>query len=71
MPRLYEIARGSKIRVELNERGKARKAIITFDHIDGMYSYCTTDKEGVVHLGASTPLNKGKDGIYVIDYDAQ
>jgi len=43
--RLYEVPRYSRIRLpdglELN-----------FDHIDGMYSYCTDDKGIVYHISA-------------------
>lgn len=29
---------------------------------DGMYSFCTTEKGGVVHLGLMQPLKAYKDG---------
>lgn len=35
--------------------------VLFFDHLDGMYSYCTTLDNEVVHLSASatvTPLEK-------------
>ena len=56
--KLYEISKGSKIKVD--------EGIVTFDHIDGMYSYCTCDwvKEGeynVAHLSASTELENEGD----------
>lgn len=35
---------------------------VTVEHLDGMYSYCVTEKGGIVHLSASTPLIKEKDG---------
>lgn len=56
--KLHEIPRGSKIKVE--------EGMITFHHLDGMYSYCTCDwiKEGeynVTHLHALTQLEKEGD----------
>ena len=53
--KLLNLKRGDKIKVE--------EGLITFDHLDGMYSYCTADwiPEGspnVVHLSAVTPLEK-------------
>lgn len=36
-------------------------SVLFFDHLDGMYSYCTTLDHKVVHLSASamvTPLEK-------------
>jgi hypothetical protein len=56
--KLYEISRGSKI---YNKCSDGSKWFI-FDHIDGMYSYCVTEKGGVVHLSAVAPLKKFKDG---------
>jgi len=66
--KLYEIPQGSKIRVTLNS---GKKCFITFQHIDGMYSYCTLedgDPDNVVHLSAMTPLKKLK-GYYKIIED--
>lgn len=55
--KLYEIKRGAKIVVKCSDGSK----YVIFDHIDGMYSYCTTAKGAVVHLGAVTPLKKVKN----------
>jgi len=59
--KLYEIPRGSKIKIE--------EGIITFHYLDGIYSYCTCDwvkdEFNVIHLSASTPLKK-KDKFYEI-----
>lgn len=58
MPKLYDIPQGSKIYVESSDGS----TYITFHHLDGMYSYCTTEKGAVVHLGATCPLEKHRDG---------
>lgn len=63
---LYEIPQESKIMCETNDGS----TFITFHHVDGMYSYCTTEKGGVIHLAATTPMKKLKKGVYEIDYEA-
>ena len=35
---------------------------INFYHLDGMYSYCKTEKGGLIHLSGLTPLVEYKDG---------
>ena len=66
--KLYEIPRGSKIRLKFHDQIEGEgTAILTFHHPDGMYSYCTLDEGGhVVHLSVSTPLKKVGD-LYEID----
>lgn len=56
--KLYEIPNKSKIYCEASDGSKH----IIFDHIDGMYSHCTTENGGSAHLGASQELEKYKDG---------
>ncbi len=75
--KLYDIPRESKIKVEcLDKKGKKIGDWITFHHLDGMYSLCTIDGQKepkYVHLSASTPLRKVKDGkvvFYEIDEKA-
>jgi len=55
--KLQDIPKGSKIKVE--------EGIITFHHLDGMYSYCTADwrkkEESIIHLSRMTPLKKEGD----------
>ena len=58
MTRLWDIKEQSKI----YEKCSDGSTFLIFDHIDGMYSYCTTEKGGVVHLSFSTPLKEYKDG---------
>lgn len=53
--KLYEIEKGSLIKWFHEENWKEIEII--FDHIDWMYSYCTSSK-WVVHLKAYTPLKK-------------
>ncbi len=49
---LMDIPRESRIFCEASDGSKW----ITFHHLDGMYSYCTTQKGGVVHIGVMQPL---------------
>lgn len=61
--KLFEIPYNSKLKVTTN-RGEE---IVTFHHLDGMYSYITADKDGeVMHLSVSTPLVK-KGEFYEIE----
>ena len=61
--KLYEIPRDSKI-YELEPNGD-KNGVVVFHRLDGMYSYCTIlgkEGDGVLHLNASTSLEKYKDG---------
>ena len=64
--KLYEIPRGSKIKEDcFNENGKIGEVIV-FNKLDGMYSHCTVEgTDEVIHLSASTPLEKVGD-YYII-----
>ena len=56
--KLYDLRKGDKISVDGD--------LVTFDHLDGMYSYCTLENGDVVHLSRFTPIKKIND-IYEID----
>jgi len=57
---------GVKIKAVYGKRDEpGKEGFITFHHIDGMYSYCTTEEGDVVHLSAMTPLIKEND-YYII-----
>lgn len=60
--KLYELPKGSKI-YGYDVQGED-DAVIIFDHVDGMYSYCYIEgnEDKVVHLSASLQLRKYKDG---------
>lgn len=62
--RLYEIPEQSKIYSDYISDGSS---YIIFHYLDGMYSYCVTEKGGVINLSGSTPLKEKGDG-YEIDY---
>lgn len=61
--KLYDIKKGSKIYCPCSDGSR----YVIFDHLDGMYSVCTTEKGGVFHLSASAPLKPFKDG-FEIEY---
>jgi hypothetical protein len=56
--KLYNVPRGSKIRVVGDVKSPPAAPIIeeqevlNFSHVDGMYSYCTNSDNEVVHLAA-------------------
>lgn len=56
--KLYDIKLPAKVYAETTDGSK----FITVDHLDGMYSYCKTEKGAIVHLSASAPLVKHEDG---------
>lgn len=55
---LHEIPRESKIYAALSDGSK----YLIYDHPDGMFSYCVSEKGGVVHLSLFSKLRKYKDG---------
>lgn len=49
---LYEVPRNTRIRL-VNALGPDGKNIeLHFHHIDGMYSFCTNEDGGVIHINA-------------------
>ena len=59
--KLYDLKKteeGTKIYTECSDDSK----YINFFHIDGMYSYCESEKGAVVHLGCGTEIEEYKDG---------
>lgn len=67
--KLYELPRDQNIPIYGFFGLKREPITIIFGHIDGMYSYCwlKDDEEKLVHLSASTPLEKHKDGYKVVE----
>lgn len=60
--KLYELPRDYKDGIKIYEACSDGSKFFRFHHIDGAYSYCTTEKGAVVHIGASTKLVDYKDG---------
>ena len=60
--KLYEVPRNTWIKVkEENSTPPGAynigyNTILFFDHIDGMYSYCTDPDGNIVHLGCCTEV---------------
>ena len=52
--KLYEVPNNSRIRIEGLEVNGVLTEELNFHHVDGMYSYCTTDDNNVIHLTALT-----------------
>ena len=60
--KLYEIPRGSKIKIKLDTSGiYGKDAFITFHNIDGLFSYCTINdgnQISTIQLSITTELKK-------------
>jgi len=52
--KLVDIPKGSKIYADCSDGSK----YIIFNHLDGMYSHCTTEKGATVHLAGFQELKK-------------
>ena len=60
--KLRDIPRDSKIYCEVSDGS----SYIIFKHLDGMYSYCETEKGGYINLHRNTPLEKAGDGYKIL-----
>ena len=60
---LLDIPRESRILEPCSDGSK----YLTFCHIDGLYSYCKTEKGGIAHLSATTPLEKVEGGYKIVN----
>lgn len=56
--KLYEAPNKSKIYETVSDGSK----YFIYDHPDGMYGYCVSEKGAIIHLGITTELVKYKDG---------
>lgn len=65
MTKLLDLPRDKGVKIYSDEISDGSKYIV-FHHIDGMYSYCKTEKGGVIHLSSSTPLEEYKDGYKIV-----
>ena len=53
--KLYEIHKNSKFKI-LDDGDIAYEKTYHLHHIDGMYSYCTTEDKKVAHISASAEV---------------
>ena len=54
----YDLPNGSKVLEECSDGSK----YFIFNHPDGMYSHCTTEKGETVHLGLNEEMEKVEGG---------
>lgn len=59
---LFEIKLPNKVYCPVSDGSK----FIIVDHLDGMYSYGTSEKGSVIHLSRFAPLKKFKDGFKLV-----
>jgi len=68
--KLLDLPRSKEgIKIYLNDGGVISDGseYINFFHIDGLYSFCVTEKGGYIHLHAMTPIKKWEDGYKLRD----
>jgi hypothetical protein len=63
LPRSKE---GIKIYPDVGGEISDGSTFIRFHHIDGLYSFCVTEKGGYIHLHAMTPIEKHEDGYIMV-----
>jgi len=65
--KLYELPqdRNTKVYIESIHNNNNKEDFLYFHHIDGMYSYCTTEQGDVCHLFAGTEIEPYKDGFII------
>lgn len=55
--KLSDVPKGSKFLLIIGKgKREGKEEMCTFRHIDGMYSYITTEDKSVVHLSASVEV---------------
>jgi len=52
--KLYELSKDSLFTID----DASDKAVLTFHHVDGMYSFCTDAQKEVVHIKAWTEVTR-------------
>lgn len=62
MKKLHELKNGAKIFCETSDGSE----YIIFDHVDGLYSYCTTEQGGVALLSAVACLQAVEGGYKLV-----
>ena len=65
--KLYDIPEDSKIFLSKEQTCSNGSTYIIFRHIDGMYSYCDTEKGGVIHISAGAPMKAVEDGYMIAE----
>ena len=65
--KLYDFqGRGHNIKLYFDGEISDGSTYIVFHHLDGMYSYCTTEKGAPIHINNSVQLEEFKDGYKVV-----
>lgn len=65
---LHELPRDDEVGTKIYCEASDGSEFIYFHHVDGMYSYCTTEKtKSVVHLGIMTLLEPFEDGYKIAE----
>lgn len=61
--KLYNAPRNTKIYCTCSDGSN----YLIFKHIDGMFSFCETEKGGIIHLGATSELEPFEDGYKLVE----
>ena len=62
---LHQIPKESRIILKGCSDGSS---FCIFKRLDGLYSYCITENDNVIHLSVVTPLKEVSEGVYEIDF---
>ena len=60
--KLYDVPRETRI----NCKASDGSSWVTFHHIDGSYSLCTTEHGAIVHLKAWAEIERSDDGTFTL-----
>lgn len=68
---LHELPRDDEVGTKIYCEASDGSEYVLFHHVDGMYSYCKTEKGATVHLSVMTSLEPFEDGYKIAEEPAE